>query len=245
MSVGGDSPEKQQVEPRFRELPFDANDEVLSDVYTSLTGDSKMERLGNPATSLVFLREANSDKTSVFPQDALMDALLEKANTIAKEVESKKGKKKAAERGFQGTLLSSVRSAPAGSAKEERASDVSEKENEIAEGDLKTKGEKDCLEATGTTTGTGTIDNAEIEANTRDGRVSERGSRSSSAAESVLEQVGYSGGSAAILERLKDMFEANLDQKKAEQVTKWALDQKSFSTRDELIAAAVDKYLSI
>ena len=242
VTVGGDVPVEQPVEPRFRELPFDANDQVLSDVYTSMTDDPKMERLGNPATSLLFIREANSDKNSSFPQEALMDALLEKANTIAKEDESKKGKKKPAERGFQGTLLSSIRSAPSGSPKAEQK-DGPEKEKESVPDAVKVKDEK----ADPKTTNKSSVKDVKekVERETMPRNANGRESRSQSAdVQSVLEHLLDPKQLSAIVEHLKDMLGSQCDNKKANHVAQWALEQKGLSTKNDQLAAAANRYFT-
>ena len=242
VTVGGDVPVEQPVEPRFRELSFDANDQVLSDVYASMTDDPKMERLGNPATSLLFLREANSDKNSSFPQEALMDALLEKANTIAKEDESKKGKKKPAERGFQGTLLSSIRSTPSGSPRDEQRDGPEKEENNPDE--LKVKDKKAGLEPTNKSPVKDAKVKAESETMTRN--VNGRESRSQSAdVQSVLEQLFDPKKLSTIVEHLKGMLGTQCDDKQAKQAAQWALEQKGLSTNEDQNAAAVNRYFTV
>jgi hypothetical protein len=90
-----------------KEVPFVENEVVLKDAYVEMTSDEKLERLGDPASSLVLLRQTNAEDS--IPNDALMDVLLETANTVSKDCDESKGSKKrrAAERGFHGTLLSS------------------------------------------------------------------------------------------------------------------------------------------
>ncbi|CAB9522452.1 Probable ubiquitin carboxyl-terminal hydrolase creB [Seminavis robusta] len=103
--------ERQRPRP-LPELLFDKNDQVLQDVYEKWAEGASADKIVEPNKCLVLLRQ--DDPSSSIPQATLMDACLEMSNAMSEEKEEenggKKGKGKAAERGFRGTLLSSFRS---------------------------------------------------------------------------------------------------------------------------------------
>jgi hypothetical protein len=138
----------QFVEPRFLELDLDVKDMTLQEVYDQMTqgDDPEMERLGDPGTSLMLLRQAEKDGVGGFSEPELMDALLQSSNALADGNDSKNGSKKkpASERGFTGTLLS--RGLP---------------------GDNPVAGKKKSLDETEETTDDNTAAAAEVEGNSR------------------------------------------------------------------------------
>ena len=269
-SDGDVMPKEQPVEPRFKDLPFDSNDQVLKDIYVSLTDDPKLERLGNPATTLLFLREAKSNDNSSVPQEVLMDFLLEKANTIAKENEPKNGKKKPAERGFQGTLLSSIRSAPTGAPKDEGAG---VKEEVQASGDPN-KGDKNAdLDPSPVSKGGGDkppVEEAKVKNKTDpDPTLVSKGGGDkplveeakmknetktkmqngtkvggeSKAQDSVLEQVGRDRQLiSSIAMHVQEMLSI-MDEAKAMKAAQWAVSNGDCSRKEDLKAAAVERFL--
>ena len=107
-SEGNEAGLIQFVEPRIKELTLDNNKMTLGEVYSLITKgtDPEMERLGDPASSLILLRQSEKDGL-VFDETEIMDALLETTNSTSENKKDSKDtkKNKPAERGFRGTLL--------------------------------------------------------------------------------------------------------------------------------------------
>lgn len=104
----------QDEGPPMYTLEFGNNEMTLEDVCKIMTkgSDPKLEKLGNPSSTLVLFRQSTKNGDNLLPKDALMDTLLAQSNSMDtsddKGSSTSKGSKGStrAERGFQGTFLS-------------------------------------------------------------------------------------------------------------------------------------------
>lgn len=227
-SADNDSPQEQRIEPRLRDLPFESNEKVLSDIYVSLADDSTLQRLGDPTSTLFFLRESKPDEkggNDAAMDAALMDGLLEQANTIAKENEPKNGKKKSAERGFQGTML--FRSAPV----------IQGRLDAITEDAMQAVGDEKEGDSSSVSNGTLLADEANC-----DSKSSPVKAQSKPREVSILERLPIHFPD--LVKHLQDMTGVN--DTKARTAAKWVVDNNPQSvSKDDLYAAGVTRVFQI